>query len=83
VSVEVNEQIHIIKVEYVRLSQKIANYNEVSKSQEGHKLKYSNYAEILLLNARQQIFKALYKWLVIFMVRGLFRSQRIADHSSH
>jgi len=43
-------------VEYVRLNQKYANYNEVSKSQEGHKLKCSNYAEILLLNASQRIF---------------------------
>jgi hypothetical protein len=55
VSVEVNEQIHIINVECVRLSQKNANYNEVSKSQEGHKLK-CNYAEILLLNASQKSF---------------------------
>lgn len=56
VSIEVNEQIHIINVEYVRLNQKNANYNEVSKSQEGHKLKCSNYTEILLLNASQRIF---------------------------
>jgi len=56
VSVEVNEQIHIINVEYVRLIQKNANYNEVSKSKEGHKLKCSNYAEILLLNASHKIF---------------------------
>jgi hypothetical protein len=56
VSVEVNEQIHIINVEYVRLWQKNANYNEVFKSQEGNKWKCSNYAEILLLNASQKIF---------------------------
>ena len=50
-----NEQIHIINVEYVRLSQNNVNYNEVSKSQEGHKLKCGNYAEILLLNASEKI----------------------------
>jgi hypothetical protein len=66
VSVEVNKQIRIIDVEYVRLSQKNDNYNAVSKSQVGHKLKCSNYAEILLLNVSQKIcIKALYKWLVI------------------
>jgi hypothetical protein len=82
--VEVNEQIHVINVGYVRLSQKNANYNEVPKSQEGHELKCSNYAEILLLNASQKFFiKSLEKWPVIFIVRGLFRSQRIADHSLH
>jgi len=67
VSVEVNEQIHVINAEYVRLSQENANYNEVSKSQEGHKLKCSNYAEILLLNASQKFLLRLYKngWLFL------------------
>jgi hypothetical protein len=46
VTVKVDEQICSINVEYVRLSQKNANYNEVSNSQEGHKLKCSNYSGI-------------------------------------
>jgi hypothetical protein len=52
----INEQIYSINVKYVRLSQKNANYNEESTSQAVHKLKCSNYAEIILLNANQKIF---------------------------
>lgn len=56
VTVEVNEQIYSINVEYVRLSQKNANYNELPNSKEGNKVKCSNYAKIPLLNASQNIF---------------------------